>query len=150
MVILRNILSVWTALERKQHMIIEYFLLRKFFFLEEIRVCNSLQKQLSFSSVGWIYLLVKRIERIPRSTRLLRLLFRSLSFSCHFSDFFGKKNRQTNGQYYLPTQESTASLPKTDQNTISPQCRLSWKPLLEKLQLIYLQTNDHVVSNVDT
>lgn len=70
------------------------FFLRKFFFLEEIRVCNSLQKQLSFSSVGWIYLLVKRIECIPRSTRLLRLFFRSLSFSCHFSDFFGKMDKR--------------------------------------------------------
>lgn len=68
--------------------------LESFFFLEEIRVCNSLQKRLSFSSVGWIYLLVKRIECIPRSTRLLRLFFRSLSFSCHFSDFFGKIDKR--------------------------------------------------------
>lgn len=119
MIILCKILSminVWTPLEEKSTndvFLWERIILFYFFYLEEIRVCIYLQKTYFFSFNRMIYLLVKRIECVPRSTRLLFSFFRCLSFSwsvsCHFLRFF-RKNRQTKGQFYLPTQESTELL----------------------------------------
>lgn len=130
-------------------MIIEYFLFQKVFLFRGNSSFQFLAKTIVLQFSRMNLPLGKKNRMHPPIHPPPPSFFPQSEFQLPFLRFF-RKNRQTNGQCYLPTQENTERLPKTDQNTTSPQCRLSWKPLLEKLQLIYLLTNDHAVSNVDT
>lgn len=112
MVILRNILSVinvWTALERKQHMIIEYFLFQKVFLFRGNSSLQFLAKTIVFQFSRMNLPLGKKNRMHPPIHPPPPSFFPQSEFQLPFLRFF-RKNRQTNGQCYLPTQESTLFL----------------------------------------